>query len=59
MRECLPFLIKYIFHSTDDIDLREFILTINQFIAPFNLEIKKGIQEEDGMSHYCLVCKVI
>jgi len=43
------------FPDGDDIDLREFILTINQFIAPFNLEIKKGIQEEDGMSHYCLV----
>jgi len=42
------------FENTDD-DLRVFILTINQSIAPFNLEIKKGIQEDDGLSHYCLV----
>ena len=36
-------------------ELRVFILTINQAVAPFNLEIKKGVQEDDGSSHYCLV----
>ncbi|XP_005100484.1 non-structural maintenance of chromosomes element 1 homolog isoform X1 [Aplysia californica] len=43
------------FQGQDEEDLRTFILTINQSVAPFNLEIKKGIQEDDGQSHYCLV----
>ncbi|XP_035826179.1 non-structural maintenance of chromosomes element 1 homolog isoform X2 [Aplysia californica] len=47
------------FQGQDEEDLRTFILTINQSVAPFNLEIKKGIQEDDGQSHYCLVEQIV
>ncbi|KAJ8306547.1 hypothetical protein KUTeg_017092 [Tegillarca granosa] len=36
--------------------LLELVQTINRFIHPFHMEIKKGVGEEDGVSYYCLVC---
>lgn len=41
--------------STDE--MLKFVHTANEAIAPFNLEIKKGIQEDDGANFYCLVCR--
>ncbi|XP_059172233.1 non-structural maintenance of chromosomes element 1 homolog [Physella acuta] len=39
--------------STDE--MLKCVHTANEAIAPFNLEIKKGIQEDDGANFYCLV----
>ncbi|CAG5127571.1 unnamed protein product [Candidula unifasciata] len=36
-------------------DMANFVLSVNASLAPFHLEIKKGIQEDDGASFYCLV----
>ncbi|ESO87581.1 hypothetical protein LOTGIDRAFT_127737 [Lottia gigantea] len=33
----------------------EFVITVNNSIKPFHMEIKKGFSEEDGTNYYCLV----
>ncbi|KAL3869497.1 hypothetical protein ACJMK2_042171 [Sinanodonta woodiana] len=35
--------------------LTEFVITINNNIKPFHMEIKKGVSEEDGSNYYGLV----
>ncbi|KAI8773810.1 non-structural maintenance of chromosomes element 1 isoform X2 [Biomphalaria glabrata] len=36
-------------------ELLNLVHSTNEAIAPFNLEIRKGIQEDDGANFYCLV----
>ncbi|BFZ16918.1 hypothetical protein BsWGS_19957 [Bradybaena similaris] len=36
-------------------DMADYVLNANAALASFHLQIKKGIQEEDGASFYCLV----
>ncbi|CAL1531072.1 unnamed protein product [Lymnaea stagnalis] len=42
-------------HAESNDDLIRFVQAANEAIAPFNLEIRKGVQEDDGAHFYCLV----
>ncbi|KAH9523627.1 Non-structural maintenance of chromosomes element 1 [Bulinus truncatus] len=42
-------------HTDFTDEILKLVLSTNEAIAPFNLEIKKGIQEDDGANFYCLV----
>lgn len=42
-------------HTDSNEEIARYVNGVNAAIAPFNLEIKKGVQEEDGASFYCLV----